>query len=227
MPTYRWCHGAFCVLVLGLISAATAQSPAYQPVGLAKAGQIPYPPNTITPGLVTLDVSVDATAAILKIVSIRDVPPLTDAARTALNSWKFTQAVKSGQRVPGVARVNVVFNPFNPGDVSIPNKPLPPPETGASLAGIFQPPHVKTANYATYPVNTVASGTVVLDVKVDADGSLQGARVLGGEGGGPLTGMATRAVHNWSFAPATYEGQPIAAHTIVAYVFPSPAQGTP
>ena len=50
---------------------------------------------------------------------------------------------------------------------------------------------------------------------------------VGNEAGGPLTGMATRAVHNWSFTPATYQGQPIVAHTFVAYVFPSPAQGTP
>lgn len=227
MLPHRLFHAMFSVLVLGLISAATAEAPTYQAVGLARPSQIPYPPNTITPGLVTLDVNVDATAAILKIVSVRNVPPLTDAARTAVNTWKFTPAVKDGQRVPGVARVNVVFNPFNPGDVSIPNKPLPPPETGASLAGIFRPPDLKAANYATYPLNSVASGTVVLDVRVSVDGSVQGARVLGGEGGGPLTAMATRAVHNWSFTPATYEGQPIVAHTFVAYVFPSPSQGTP
>jgi TonB family protein len=170
-----------------------------------------------------LDVSVDATGAIQKIVSVRDVPPLTNAARTAVNTWKFTPAMKGAQRVPGVVRVDVVFNPFNPGGVSIPYKPLPPPETGKSRTGVFQPPNIKAANYALYPVNTVASGTVVLDVKVGADGSMQGVGVLGGEGGSPLTGMATRAVHNWSFTPATYEGQPIVAHTIVAFVFPSPA----
>lgn len=227
MSPRRWCYALSCVLMLGLISAAGAQAPTYQPVGVARAGQIPYPPNTITPGLVTLDVSVDATGAILKIASVRDMPPLTDAARTAINTWKFTPAVKGGQRVPGVTRLDVVFNPFNPGDVSIANKPLPPPETGGSLTGIFQPPDIKAAKYATYPVNTVASGTVVLDVRVGTDGSVQGTRVLGGEGGGPLTAMATRALHNWSFSPATYEGQPVAAHTVVAYVFPSPAQGTP
>src|ERR1700739_413264 len=133
MLPHRLFHATFCVLVLALTSAAIAQAPTYQPVGLARSGQIPYQPNTITPGLVTLEVNVDATAAILKIVSVRDVPPLTDAARTAVNTWKFTPAVKEGQRLSGVTRVNVVFNPFNPGDVSIPNKPLPPPETGASL----------------------------------------------------------------------------------------------
>jgi outer membrane biosynthesis protein TonB len=227
MSARRWSYAAFCVLLFGLIPAAYTQAPTYQPASLVRASQIPYPPNTITPGLVTLDVSVDATGAVQKIVAVRDVPPLTDAVRTAVNTWKFTPAVKGGQRVSGVVRVNVVFNPFNPGDVSIPNKPLPPPETGASLAGLFQPPDLKTANYATYPVNTVASGTIVLDVKVGVDGSMQGARVLGGGAGGPLTGMATRGVHDWSFAPATYEGQPTVAHTVVAYVFPSPAQGTP
>lgn len=227
MSPRRLCHATFCVLVLALASATSAQAPTYQGAGLARAGQIPYPPNTITPGLVTLNVNVDATGAILKIVSVRDVPPLTDAARTAVNTWKFNPAAKGGQRVPGVARVTVVFNPFNPGNVSIPNKPLPTPDHGGSVAGVFQPPDITTANYATYPANTVASGTVVMDVKIGVDGSVQGIRVLGGEVGGPLTATATRAVHSWSFSPATYEGQSVVAHTTVAFVFPNPAVGTP
>lgn len=212
---------------LVLVWGVSGQAPAYQGVGVAKAGNIAYPPNSQSPGMVTLDVSVDATGAVAKMVVARDVPPLTDAVRSAVNGWQFTPAMKGGQPVRGVARVNVVFNPFNPGNVSIPNKPLPPPDTGGSVAGVYQPPDVQTANYAVYPVNTVASGTVVLDVKVGADGSVMGARVLGGEGGTPLTGAATRAIRGWSFVPGTYEGQAVVSHTIVAFVFVSPAVGTP
>ena len=222
-----WSKPLSFVGALLLACAVNAQAPNYQNVGLAKAGQIPYPPNTRLPGLVTLDVRVDATGAIQKIVVVRDVPPLTDAAQSAVNNWKFTSAMKAGQHVPGIIRVHVVFNPFNPGDVSIPYPPLPAPETGQSLAGVFQPPNLKTASYAVYPVNTVASGSVVLDIKVGTDGGVQGARALGGEAGGPLNAMATRAIHGWSFVPATDEGHPVVAHTIVAFVFPSPALGTP
>lgn len=221
----RWIGGGLLVIGLCWAWAANGQTK-YQGAAVARAGNIAYPPNSRTPGMVTLDVSVDASGAVVKMVVARDVPPLTSAAQSAVNGWQFAPAMKGGKTVAGVVRVNVVFNPFNPGDVSIPTQPLPTPDTGGAVAGKFQPPDVQTAKYAVYPVNTVASGTVVMDVKVGADGSMAGARVLGGEGGTPLSGAATRALQGWSFVPATYAGQAVASHTVVVYVFVSPAVGT-
>jgi outer membrane biosynthesis protein TonB len=195
----------------------------YEPAKVISASNIAYPPQSSTPGMVTLDVSVDGSAAVQKIVAVRDVPPLTNAAQSAVNGWKFSPAMKSGQPAPGVVRVNVVFNPFNPGDVSIPNKPLPPPETGGSVSGVFQPPDVRTANYAVYPPNTVASGTVVLDVKIGPDGSA-GFKVL--RGVAVLSTAVTSAIKTWVFVPGAYEGKPATTHMVVAYVFVSPAVGT-
>jgi outer membrane biosynthesis protein TonB len=200
-----------------------SDSAKYEPAKAISTGNIAYPPQSSTPGMVTLDVSVDGSGAVQKIVAVRDVPPLTNAAQSAVNGWKFSPAVKSGQPVPGVVRVNVVFNPFNPGDVSIPNKPLPPPETGGSVSGVFQPPDVRTANYAVYPPNTVASGTVVLDVRIDPDGSA-GFKVL--RGVAVLSTAVTSAIKTWVFVPGTYEGKPVTTHMVVAYVFVSPAVGT-
>ena len=222
----RWIGGGLLVVTLCCTWVASGQTSKYQGAAVAKAGSIAYPPNSRTPGMVTLDVSVDATGAVVKIMVARDVPPLTSAAQSAVNGWQFAPAMKGGKAVPGVVRVNVVFNPFNPGDVSIPTQPLPTPDTGGQLAGVFQPPDVQAASYAVYPVNTVASGTVSLDVKVGADGSVAGTRVLGGEGGTPLSGAATRALRGWTFVPATYQGQAVASRTVVAYVFVSPAVGT-
>jgi outer membrane biosynthesis protein TonB len=195
----------------------------YEPARAASTSDIAYPPQSGTPGMVTLDVSVDGSGGVQKVVAVRDVPPLTGAAENAVNGWKFSPAMKGGQPAPGVVRVNVVFNPFNPGDVSIPNKPLPPPETGGSVSGVFQPPDVRTANYAVYPPNTVASGTVVLDVKIGPDGGA-GFKVL--RGAAVLSTAATRAIKTWVFVPGTYEGKPVTTHMVVAYVFVSPAVGT-
>ena len=200
-----------------------SDSAKYEPARAISASNIAYPPQSRTPGMVTLDVSVDGSGAVQKIVAVRDVPPLTSAAQNAVNGWKFSPAMKGGQPVPGVVRVNVVFNPFNPGDVSIPNKPLPPPETGGAASGVFQPPDVRTANYAVYPPNTVASGTVVLDVKIGPDGSA-GFKVL--RGAALLSTTVTSAIKTWVFVPGTYEGKPVTSHMVVAYVFVSPAVGT-
>jgi outer membrane biosynthesis protein TonB len=218
-------RGAMLMVALALAFAIKTggSDSKYEPAKAVSTSDIAYPPQSRTPGMVTLDVSVDGSGGVQKIVAVRDVPPLTNAAESAVNGWQFSPAMKAEQPVPGVVRVNVVFNPFNPGDISIPNKPLPPPETGRSVSGVFQPPDVRTATYAVYPPNTVASGTVVLDVKIGPDGSA-GFKVL--RGAAVLSTAATRAIKTWVFVPGTYEGKPVTSHMVVTYVFVSPAVGT-
>jgi outer membrane biosynthesis protein TonB len=214
-------------LALGLaietVGQGSGSTTKYEPAKATSTSDIAYPPQTRTPGMVTLDVSVDGSGAVQNIVAVRDVRPLTSAVESAVNGWKFSPAMQGSQSVPGVVCVDVVFNPFNPGNVSIPNKPLPPPKTGGTVSGVFQPPDVTTANYAVYPPNTVASGTVVLDVKVGPDGSA-GFKIL--RGAGVLATAVTSAIKTWVFVPGTYEGKPVTSHMVVAYVFVSPAVGT-
>lgn len=215
-------------LALAGTFAAGRQTPGegrYQGVGVVRADDIPYPPNAGTAGMVTLDVSVDASGMVQKMAVLRDVPPLTRAAEDSVKGWKFSPAAKGGP-VGGVVRVNVVFNPFNPANVSIPNPPLPTPENSrADVTGVFRPPDVKTATYGVYPPNTVASGTVVLNAEVAKDGSMAGVRVL--RGMGPLSAAATKAIREWTFTPGTYEGKALESHEVVAFVFPAPETGRP
>lgn len=197
----------------------------YEGAKVASAGDIAYPLNTRTPGMVTLDVSVDASGALQNMAVARDVPPLTSAAESGVKGWKFTPAKVGGQAAAGVERVNVVFNPFNPGDVSIPTKPLPPPEIAeGATSGAYRPPDVKTAKYAVYPPNTVASGTVVLEVKVGGSGNVEGVKVV--KGVGVLSTAAEAALKGWEFVPASYEGKAVRSHTVVAFVFVAPEVGT-
>jgi len=220
--------GVLLAAVLGATGSTQGQTDTgvkYVGVGVARAGDIVYPMNARRPGMVTLDVSVDDSGGVQKVQAMRDVPPLTSAAENGVKNWKFTPALIGGQAVAGTARINVVFNPFNPGDVSIPNKPLPPAESaGGGGNGEYRCADVKTAKYAVYPANTVASGTVVLDVKVGADGKVEGTRVL--RGVGVLSAAATGAIKNWEFVAASYEGKAVESHEVVAFVFVSPAVGT-
>jgi TonB family protein len=214
------------LVTLALALSAPAQTGSkYQSVTLVTAGDIAYPPQARTSGMVTLDVTVDSSGAVQSVRATRDVPPLTKAARDAVHQWKFHNATRNGQAVPGVIRVNVVFNPFNPSDVSIPNKPLPPPESAsANATGAFQPPDVKSADYAVYPPNTVASGAVILDLQISPDGALQSTKLL--RGTEPLSSASLKALNDWQFTPATYEAKPVASHEIVAFVFVRPEIGT-
>lgn len=163
----------------------------YHAAGLARGGEIAYPINSRTTGIVTLDVSVDAKGAVQMVDVVRDVPTLTSAAESAVKSWKFKPALANGQAAAGTVRVHVVFNPYNPGGVATPSAPLPPASSkGGESSGEYQPADVKTASYATYPVNMVAGRTVILEFHVRDDGKVEGARAL--RSVGTLTAATTR-----------------------------------
>jgi TonB family protein len=178
--------------------------------------------NSQSPGIVTLDVSLDATAAVQNVSVVRDLPPFTAVAQAAVQGWQYTPAMVDGQGIAGAARVNVVFNPFNPGGAGLPGATLQPATNAGG--GDFQPAQVQTASYATYPPNTVSSGTVVLQVHVGNDGKIHGVIVVRGKGA--LSGTATQTVKSWTFTAASYQGKPVSSDVVVAFVFASPQAGT-
>lgn len=197
----------------------------YHAAGIAQGGDIAYPMDVKTPGIVTLDVSLDAHAAVQNVSVVRDVPPLTDAAVSAVKSWQYTPAMVEGQGVAGVVRVNVVFNPYNPSGVGLPGGEGGSPRKPANAAnGNFQPAAFMAMNYASYPPNTVAAGTVVLQVRVGQEGKVDGAIVVRGKGA--LSGAATTAAKMWVFTPAMYQGAAIASDVVVVFVFAAPQAGT-
>lgn len=219
--------GVSLLVLMVLVGAGQAQEqkPKYEPVKVVSTSGMAYPPNTRTPGMVTLDVAVDASGTVQKVTAQRDTAPLTAAAEESVRSWQFAPATMGGTPIVGLTRVDAVFNPFNPSDVSIPNKPLPPPANPqVQVRRVFQPADVSSANYAVYPPNTVASGAVVLDVTIGTDGSVKETKVL--QGVDVLAASAQKAVGNWQFTPATYEGKAVESHEVVAFVFVKPEIGT-
>jgi TonB family protein len=214
--------------VILLTTATWGQTDAgggYHGAGVGHAGDVTYPMNSRTTGIVTLDISLDAAGTVQNVEVVRDIPPLTSAAQSAVRSWQFTPAMMNGQATAGTARVNVVFNPFNPSGVGLPSPPLQPANSNSgTTSGDFQPVQATAARYATYPPHTVMAGTVVLQVHVGSGGQVHGVIVV--RGTGSLSGTASKAVKTWRFTPATYKGKAVASDVVVAYVFASPAAGT-
>jgi TonB family protein len=194
----------------------------YHAAGVSQAGDIAYPMNTRTPGFVTLDVTVDASGAVQNVGVVRDVPPLTNAAQSAVKGWQFTGAALQGKHVPGTVRVDVAFNPYNPGGVGLPGENLQPPSGGGN--GKFQPAGLQQASYANYPPNMVSGGTVVLKVGVGKSGKVHGVTFV--QGSNALAGAATAAAKTWVFTPAMYEGAAVSSEVVVVFVFASAEAGT-
>jgi outer membrane biosynthesis protein TonB len=210
--------------LLTIASAAQTQDQdKYHCATVASASNIAYPPQTRTPGMVTLDVLLDSSGAVQRVIVQRDLPPLTAAVQNSVQNWKFSPATKGQEAVAGVARISVVFNPFNPGGVAIANQPLKPPSTGL-ITGVFVPSDVQSAFYALYPPNTVINGAVVLDVLVGPNGGVQTVKILYGPA--PLSSASVQAVKSWHFVPGTYEGKAVESHAVVGFVYVPPEIGT-
>src|SRR5215471_11206589 len=201
-------------------TAAKAQNGGkFVPPKLVSAGEIAYPVNSNSPGFVTLQVNLDGNANIQNIQVMRDVPPLTSAAQTAVQGWSFAAGSLNGSGVPSSIQVTAVFNPFNPAGVGLPSSGLGPAADAGSAPYI--PARIASATYAT---SSTAFGTVVLDVRIGTGGDVKRVNVV--RGVAALTGSAITAVKTWGFSPAKRNGKAVDSRTVVAIVFPSPALGT-
>ncbi len=68
-----------------------------------------YPQRSIGMGVVIIELTIDKNGIPSNIRTIQDVPSLTDAARGAIQSWRFMPAMESGQAVDGTLIVAISF----------------------------------------------------------------------------------------------------------------------
>lgn len=219
------------VLLLTMVVAVSAprcnaQKPVhFVPASLTKAGDIPYPANSLDAGVVTLSVYVEKTGQVLGVTILRDISSLSGPAEAAVRSWTYTPATRDGKPVPSTLTINIVYNPGFLGADSI---PLPPPSQVQPISKsdpAFYPPVVNTATFAPYPAKAKTQGAVILNITLDTNGNA--AQVATLRDVPPLTASVTSSLKNWNFSAATYEGNAIQSHMIVAFVFRSPSAPIP
>jgi outer membrane biosynthesis protein TonB len=87
----------------------------------------------------------------------------------------------------------------------------------AKHAENFVPPRVLTASDIPYPATTVAVGVVTLAVNLDGKGNVTDIQTL--RDIPTLTTQASLALQNWTYAPGTLNGKPVASTLIVQIVF--------
>jgi TonB family protein len=184
---------------------------------VVKAGEITYPVNTTTTGMVTFLVTLDAEGLAKDFQILQDIPPLTTAAQEGIKKWTFKTGTLHGKAEPSLLPVYIVFNPYNPvgtepvgGGLKAP-KPLSPGGWAAF------PPQVRMASYAIYPANSLATGTVVLSVHINKSGHTSDMRTV--HGVSPLTDAAVEEVKQWGFQPARSGDQPVEGSICIAFVF--------
>jgi outer membrane biosynthesis protein TonB len=210
-----------CTVAVVLVCCAIpslAQTP-FTPPEVTSATDIPYPIQSIADGVVVLDVTLNDKGAITGSTVVRDVPSLTSAAISSIQSWKFTPASRQGKPESSVLRVAVVFRPRA-------YLAAGPAFTPIHLEGgtnqddkRYVPPDIVSVTYPQYPINAAAPGTVVLQVIVGKSSSIQRSKVV--RDLPPFTQFALSVVNKWHFRAATLDGKPIASAIVVAFVFPT------
>jgi len=87
----------------------------------------------------------------------------------------------------------------------------------------FDPPTVISVVDAVYPVQSLVSGTVVLEVSLDENGKITGVRVV--KGIASLTEPARDSVLQWKFTGAKLDGKPVPSKITAAFSFVPPNVG--
>lgn len=184
---------------------------------IASATEIPYPVNTTMTGMVALLLTLNDAGSVQNVQVKQDVPPLTAAAQSSVENWKFVAASVQGKAAAAQLPVYIVFNPYNPAGTAPVSGGLTAPRPMFPNGANTVPPQVRLASYAMYPANTVDTGTVVLSVSISKSGHTMEIKPV--QGVHSLTEAAVEVVKQWGFQPATLRGEPVAGRICIAFVF--------
>jgi Gram-negative bacterial TonB protein C-terminal len=207
------------------LSAQHNQPRRFDPPHVLTASDIVYPINSGAAGVVVVAVGLDDAGMIKSTDVLRDVPSLTSPVLLAIRKWTFKPATFDGRAVDSTIVVSIVFNPcdYRLGGADTPAfgkelKVLSPDENG------FLPPKIIAAAWAEYPANSVSQGGVVLDARVSHRGRVTHVDAIWAPF---LRKTSEEAVRKWTFTPAEFRGEPVAASAVVGYVFRPPNIAVP
>jgi Gram-negative bacterial TonB protein C-terminal len=214
-------------LLIATAPAAFGRSkhPKFTPPSLATAASITYPINSGAAGVVVVAVNLDDAGKIKNTDVLRDIPSLTSPVLLSVQKWTFKPATLDGIGVDSTITVSVVFNPS---DYRLTGTEAPALGKEVMIlspdANRFLPPKTTTASWANYPVNSVAQGAVILDARLSRAGHVEHVMSVWGPF---LVRASSEAAGKWIFVPATFDGRPIDADTVIGYVYRPPNIAVP
>ncbi len=213
------------LLLLGLFlwPCVSAQQ-AYSPPEVISAGDAYAPYNVILDGLFVVDVSVGDDGSIQGIEALRNPGAMLGDVKSAVQNWKFRPALEGRKARASRMTVAFVYRPTNYlGFGAAPVKDFTPviPSAPSDDSGEDgSPVGILSFAYADYPINSVASGSVLLQATVDSAGNVKNVNVLHEMAG--FNHFAQEALKNWRFQAATVRGRPVTSKIVVAFIFQPP-----
>jgi len=180
-------------------------------------GSLPSTPPTNVVGRIEemLEVVVDATGRVARIMPLRASPLPRNLLAPAAANWRFSPAADRGLAVSSRVLVAAIIRPPQlddsptlgdpPVDLARPSDEIPLPVVTVS---------------PRYPPLALGDGVVLVEVLVDVDGGVRETRVIEGA---PAFGQASlEAARQWSFRPARGTGAPVQAYAYLVFGFRQP-----
>jgi TonB family protein len=196
----------------------------YSPPEVTSAGDAYAPYNFVFDGFFVVDVGIGDDGSIGRIEALRNPGAMLGEVESMVQNWKFRPATKGGKARASRMTVAFVYRPPNyPTFGAVPVKdftPVLPSARSDEGSGDNVPAGIMSFAYADYPVNSVASGSVVLQATVDNEGNVKNVDVLHGMAG--FNRFAQGALKNWRFRAATLHGRPVVSKIAVAFLFQPP-----
>jgi len=172
----------------------------------------PVPPlNSPFVGVVVLNVTIDSNGNVQNASDVAGVPPFLEASRNAIRYWKFATNDSASPQSVNVTFLYRSRQIFSSGSgIQLPGFPIAPNRPASPIL-VYD---------AAYPVDSVAEGVVILDLKISANGVIEQINTV--RDIPSLTAAARRAVAAWKFSPAVSNGRPVEGTTIVAISYLRP-----
>ena len=198
---------------------------AYRPPEVTAAGDAYAFYNIVFDGLFVVDVAIGDDGSIRKIETLRDPGSMPAGVKNSIQSWKFQPAFKNRRAKASRLTVAFVYRPPNDPTFGAPPekdfKPVIPSAPSDEGSEDYAPVGILAFAYPDYPVNSVASGSVVLQATVNSAGEVVSVKTLHAMAN--FDRFAAAALKNGRFSAATLHGSAVTAKIVVAFMFQPPA----
>jgi len=205
-------------MALGSFQTGQSTPARFTPAYVISASGVNYPITSLASGLVEIKIDLDDAGYSGKLTPVRDVPSFTSVTLTSIGNWTFSPAKLANTPASSSIFADFVFNAgiYHPATIPLSQLTKIP---SADPDG-FAAPRVAAAYYADYAVNSIAEGTIVLDVTVSESGSV--AEVHPVYTVPSLTKISVEAVKKWRFTPGTIRQTPVTSRAIVVFIYRAP-----
>ena len=213
-----------------VFQAVTSPAPSVPVPARYRGGVLPpIPIRALGGGEVSLEVSVSRDSVVTGIKVLRATPPFTDALSTAVQGWQFTPAEQDVEPVPGAPPVSptprervdstvLVAGIFRPPALNAPTLGEPPKDVAGPSS--LETPYPLSTTMPLYPPRALASGVVLIEVRVAPGGDVAEAKVV--TSAPPFDQPALDAALRWTFRPGRVRGLAVPKLAYLVFGFPQP-----